>query len=518
MKKTKLFGLALIATMTSFSACTNDAEEGLTQESEIKLTSEITPSRAASNLQSTQIVAGQEVGVTITGAKTDHNNVAWEVEDNGVLTNKGDAVYYGDGAVTITAYHPFNDDWDENTIYGFSVSTDQSTNAKYLASDLLWATATSSKTETAVPLTFSHKLTKINVTLVPENEDDDLKGATISIYGTKIIAAINPTTGQMLEADGTTQEIIAGVIADDVYTASAIVVPQEVSGKFIKITHEGKTYFYTLPSAKILESGHSYSYTLTVKGKQLISTGSSIDEWDDESGNTGDAEEVDFSWFNPNKYISYVSNYEQITTNDDASKPDIVIYRSYVKCPNTTISKIEIKFQMVDNSYFGTESTPLWVWYGGGISLYDNQMKIGGGLYPWDELDARMTDLFVLSISYKEKYVKLNGVDLEYNYLSDENFRNATGYFFSRYDSEYDDGLLTKWSGVSEGSKLYYVKLWNENDELIYLGAASTALNPTTNVVENCWRSYYNGTTDYQFAHNSETLSNYQPYGGGTDE
>ena len=166
MKKTKLFGLALIAAMTSFSACTNDAEEVLTQENEIKLTSEITPSRAASNLQSTQIVAGQEVGVTITGIKEgqEHNNIAWSVGDNGALTNTGDAVYYGDGTATITAYHPFNDDWDESTTYAFSVSTDQSTNAEYLASDLLWATASSEKTETAIPLTFSHKLAKINVT------------------------------------------------------------------------------------------------------------------------------------------------------------------------------------------------------------------------------------------------------------------------------------------------------------------------------------------------------------------
>lgn len=291
MKKTKLFGLALIATMTSFSACTNDAEEVLTQESEIKLTSEITPSRAASNLQSTQIVKGQQVGVTITGAKSEHKNVAWSVGENGTLTNTEDAIYYGDGTATITAYHPFNDDWDEN--YTFSVSADQTDAANYLNSDLLWATATSSKTETAVPLIFSHMLAKINVTLVPEKNGDDLNGATISIYNTKISTTFNPTTGVISDATGEAQEIIAGVTADDAYTASAIVIPQEVSGKFIKITHEGKTYYYTLASAKTLEAGTSYSFTLTVKGKQLINIGSSINPWnpDSEEGEEGDAEE-----------------------------------------------------------------------------------------------------------------------------------------------------------------------------------------------------------------------------------
>ena len=68
MKKTKLFGLAFLATTicSSFSACSNDAEEVLAQESEIKLTSEITPSRVTSlDYQSTQIIEGQQVGVTI---------------------------------------------------------------------------------------------------------------------------------------------------------------------------------------------------------------------------------------------------------------------------------------------------------------------------------------------------------------------------------------------------------------------------------------------------------------------
>ena len=294
MEKTKLLGLALIATMTSFSACTNDAEEVLAQKREIKLTSEIIPSRVASlDYQTTQIVTGQQVGVTITGIKEgqEHNNIPWLVGDNGALTNTGDAVYYGDGAATITAYHPFNYDWDESTTYPFSVSTDQTDAANYLNSDLLWATATSSKTETPISLVFTHKLAKINVTIVPEENETDLNGAIISIYNTKISTTFNPTTGEISDAAGDAQEIIAGITAADAYTASAIVVPQEVSGKFIKIIHEGKTYYYTLDSAKELESGHSYSYTLTVKGNQLISTGSSIDEWDDENDNIGDAEE-----------------------------------------------------------------------------------------------------------------------------------------------------------------------------------------------------------------------------------
>lgn len=522
MKKTKLLGLAFIATMTSFTACTNDAE--LVQESEIKLTSEITPSRVAdSELQSTQIVAGREVGVTITGAKNDEaetKNMLWTVNDNGSLKNEGTPVYYGDGSATVTAYHPYNSTWT-STSHVFSVSTNQTEETDFLNSDLLWATASSAKKESAISLEFAHKLAKINVTLVPEKEGDDLNGATISICNTKISTTFNPATGHISDATGNTEEIIAGVTTANAYTASAIVIPQTVSGKFIKIAHEGKTYYYTLPSGKTLESGYSYSYRLTVKGNLLISTESNINPWDDkEEVNEGDAEEIDFSWFNPNQYISYVSNYEQLMTNDDASKPDIARYTSYISCPATSISKIEIKFQMANIDNWMKYYKSLHVWSYSRISLGTENLKVCGNTYSWDDLGTGITDLMVLSISYKDKYIKLNGANLEHNIASDVNSYMTGGYFLSSgYSEDYDDGWLREWkSGVSEGSKLYYVKFWDENDELIYLGAASTALNPTTNEVENCWRSYYNGIIGYQFAHNSETLSNYQPYGGGVDK
>ena len=65
---------------------------------------------------------------------------------------------------------------------------------------------------------------------------------------------------------------------------------------------------------------------------------------------------------------------------------------------------------------------------------------------------------------------------------------------------------------------MYYIKLWDENGRMIYLGGASTALNPKTNCIENCWRSYYRGDDCYEFAHYLENHTDYIPYGGGIDE
>ena len=101
MKKSKLLGWALIA-LANLSACTDNAGDVLAGENEIRLTSEITPSRVTSlDYQSTQIVPGQEVGITITGAKAAHKNVAWRVGEDGVLTNTGDPVFWANEDVVL---------------------------------------------------------------------------------------------------------------------------------------------------------------------------------------------------------------------------------------------------------------------------------------------------------------------------------------------------------------------------------------------------------------------------------
>ena len=267
MKKTKLFGWALIA-LASITSCTNDTEEVLTQESEIKLTSKIIPSRVTSlDYQSTQIVEGQQVGITITGAQNEHNNVAWNVGADGALTNTGSPAYWDEGQITLTAYHPYQYTW---TDHEFSVSTDQSTNTGYLNSDLLWTSTTASIIDVPVSLAFVHKLAKINVTITSE-DIKDLSNATISICGTIITTFFNPTTGTLSDVDGTIADIKAGVTIDKAYTSSAIIIPQTVEKgtKFIKLTHGNKNYYYILPQKMTYLSGHSYNYTLKIDNSNI---------------------------------------------------------------------------------------------------------------------------------------------------------------------------------------------------------------------------------------------------------
>lgn len=280
MKKTKFFKVALAAAVLSLSACNN--EEVLTQESEIQLTSEITDSRVVSqNLQSTQIVTGQQVGVFIDGAKSTHNNVKWVAGANGVLTTATPA-YWGNGNVTITAYHPYNASCDGSP-YTFSIKTDQSSDANYLNSDLLWATTTAAKTNNPVSLTFGHVLSKITVSLTSDNIAD-LSGATVSICGTKTSGLFNPMSSDLSNLSSEA-EIVAGVTASNAYTASAIILPQQVNSgtKFVKVSHNNKTYHYALSENKNFQRGNSYNFNLKVTAAGLVALSSSITDWNCET-------------------------------------------------------------------------------------------------------------------------------------------------------------------------------------------------------------------------------------------
>ena len=294
MKKRKLLGWAFIA-LASITSCTNNTEEILTQECEIRLTSEITPSRASQDLQSTQIVEGQQVGVTIIGGKSEHKNVAWSAGTDGALINTGDAVYWGNDVATITAYHPFSSSLKTDGTISFYRKADQNADEDYLASDLLWASTTASKTTNAVPLNFTHKLAKINVTLTSD-EIEDLSGASIYICATKNSVNFNTTTGELTSLSSAEyNDVKAGTTTSTNTTASAIVIPRTLPANtgFIKVVKGGKTFTYNLTKEIKLESGKSYSYTVNLKEKQIqmAIVSSSITSWDNNDLGEVDADE-----------------------------------------------------------------------------------------------------------------------------------------------------------------------------------------------------------------------------------
>jgi len=320
MKKNKWFGLALVAMFgASFSACSNGAEELLAQESEIKLTNEINPSRVANqDLQSTQIVEGQEVGVTINGAKSEHVNINWEAQEDGTLLNLGNMLYWGDSKATVKGYHPYNSTWKGiDQMESFSVAVDQTENSGYLQSDLLWAEAEGTNKNEAIKLSFTHKLAKINITFT-SSDISDFKDAIVYICGTNIATLFNPITGDLEEVE--TPSILDIKAGKDAASASAIIVPQTVDKGtvFIELLHNSKIYQYTLPAEKEFTSGNSYNYTLNVQTtSELLLKSENIVKWNEQDGDDSDIEETiqttekAVTLIEAGTLSEYISNYDK---------------------------------------------------------------------------------------------------------------------------------------------------------------------------------------------------------------
>ena len=65
--------------------------------------------------------------------------------------------------------------------------------------------------------------------------------------------------------------------------------------------------------------------------------------------------------------------------------------------------------------------------------------------------------------------LNINGVELSCEGLKSMGWT----YIFSSYYREYDEGEWKEYEGVPEGSELYYVKMYDSNGELTYLGYAA---------------------------------------------
>lgn len=294
MKQNKLFlGLAaLFAAAFTFTACTSDdAESQTTQESGniINFTYGPAMTRTATDPQSGNSVSvGLNVGIF--GVSSEGTTTMKNYTNTKYLTASGNALSYAgtegnemtwptDGSATasIYAYAPYQEDWTVDAANTFTVGADQSDDNKYLASDLLYASATNKANGSTVALTFGHKLAKVNVTITKaESSTTNLTGAKIYITGTKRVAKFTPSTG-VVAVDGTASpsDILALTINEDLTagdanskaTACAVVVPQDLAAEtaFVKIvTSDSKTLIGKLSSAATLASNGTYSMNISV--------------------------------------------------------------------------------------------------------------------------------------------------------------------------------------------------------------------------------------------------------------
>jgi len=311
MKKISLFTIALAGWL--LMGCSSDemknGQEG--QQTPITFVSNVSTMRSASvDLQKTQIAEGVKVGVfvkDVDGLISGGNNAALTANGAGAFT--GSPIYFPqDGApVSVYAYAPYQSGWSDQVDVAatFTVAANQSTDAGYLASDLLHGLPTAeqnafTKDNPVVLLGFAHMLSKLTVKFKTSADTDvDLKGATINIVNTLPSATLKVADGTLSAATGTATAIKAVTFTDDAteFKASAVIVPQKVAaGSFIQVVlTNGKMLNARLNTEATFASGKAYVYTVNISGQGAeaqaeIELQSTVTDWvEDATELTGDA-------------------------------------------------------------------------------------------------------------------------------------------------------------------------------------------------------------------------------------
>ncbi|ADV43793.1 fimbrillin family protein [Bacteroides helcogenes] len=293
------FMMMMAAAATVLAACSNDNETD-NWAGEIRLSSGVSVQTRAytPTAPDTQIAADELIGIYVSGVDGEpittygYSNVSAKADGSGNFGTYSATMYYPQSGkdVKIKAYHPYNDGADDT--YDFTVEADQSVDANYYKSDLLYSGETTiARSKTAHSLTFTHKLAKIFCTLTAGDGVSTVGGATIEVLSAEKAANFNRKTGDVNTAATSTKgDVKLG-------TYGAIIAPQEIanSTQLLKITLSADAgsgvFYYTTKAKTTFDSGNIYQYEITVTATGLTVT-STITPWQGIEGDptTGTAE------------------------------------------------------------------------------------------------------------------------------------------------------------------------------------------------------------------------------------
>ena len=301
--KTNSFLFLAAASSMMLAACSKDNGQ-LIDDGQIRLSTANVISETRStdqSLQLTQFANGEKVGIFLVENSTNSTTGSQLTSgDNVTVYNSGSPLEYtanGEGGLSITNAQYWPTSGNGLFIYGvypsssasaytetakeFSVKTDQSTDANYKASDLMTGVPASnpvSRTTSAVPLTFKHLLTKVNITLTAGAgfSSSDLASAEVYILNTKPTTTFSVASQTIGDASGSAQEITVCTGT----AGSAIIVPQTLNANtnFIKVEVGGGAYIYKLAAQTSFSASSVYTYSITVN-KTGLEVSSSITGW-----------------------------------------------------------------------------------------------------------------------------------------------------------------------------------------------------------------------------------------------
>lgn len=287
--KTRL--LTFAALTLALAACNNDNEVTDNGPVAAVINAEISDA-VATRASGTAWAERDEIGIS--ESRFGYTNVPYRWE-SGKFTPTGTIIFFqDDDPTTFSAYYPY--DADGGTL---TATTDATAQQNQPAIDFLYATgATASTHNPEVNFTddtdaggkdcsFHHCMSQITLTFKAGSGVDfnTIKPTGYTLSGLMLEGSFDTTTGTAETDDATAAQDLDMTLTNGALTSSVILFPQTKASIGLSVYYNSQPYTATLTIPDgALKAGNNYTYTVTVRNKDLSISSATISDWNPVNG------------------------------------------------------------------------------------------------------------------------------------------------------------------------------------------------------------------------------------------
>lgn len=293
--KTKLFVLTTLG--ITLSACTNDNDEMIDGQVPAVINADISNS-VLTRASGTAWADSDEIGIS--ESRFGYTNVPYRWE-SGKFTPTGTIIFFqDDDPTTFSAYYPY--DADGGTL---TATTDATAQQNQSAIDFLYATGATASThnpevnftdDTATGGTdcsFHHCMSQITLTFQEGSGVDfnAIKPTGYTLSGLMLTGSFDTTDGMAEADDATAAQDLNMTLTDGALSSSVILFPQDKASIGLSVYYNNQPYTATLTVPDgALKAGNNYTYTVTVRNKDLTVSSATISDWNPVNGGNVNAD------------------------------------------------------------------------------------------------------------------------------------------------------------------------------------------------------------------------------------
>lgn len=293
--KTRLFTFAALA--LALAACTNN-DENLNDDSVAAVINAEISDAVSTRASGTAWAERDEIGIS--ESRFGYTNVPYRWE-SGKFTPTGTIIFFqDDDPTTFSAYYPY--DADGGTL---TATTDATAQQNQPAIDFLYATGATASTHNpevnftddtdagGTDCSFHHCMSQITLTFKEGSGVDfsTIQPTGYTLSGLMLTGSFDTTDGMAEADDATAAQDLVMTLTNGALTSSVILFPQTKASIGLSVYYNSQPYTATLTIPDgALKAGNNYTYTVTVRNKDLSISSATISDWNPVNGGNVNAD------------------------------------------------------------------------------------------------------------------------------------------------------------------------------------------------------------------------------------